>query len=151
MIDLIGEILLFIEDLKFWKKKKVRRKYEKENNLPEKLMIHPFLKFFLLGMGFIIFARIIIGYFYLNDLGNKKTKEKISKIENILQKEKNENGKYPKKLELIIRNNPLRKNITIDYWKNEFYYSQLDNGESYELISAGKDGIKNTNDDIRAD
>lgn len=41
MGDLIANILDLIEHLKFWKKKKNRRKFEKENNLPKKLMFQP--------------------------------------------------------------------------------------------------------------
>ncbi len=47
-----------------------------------------------------------------------------------------------------ITNNPLRKKITLDYWNNEFYYEQKENGLGYVLISKGKDGILKTEDDI---
>ena len=151
MINLLGEILIIIEEFKFWKKKKSRRKFERENNLPKKTMFHPFVKLLMISLGLIIFARIIIGYFYLSDKGEKITKDKITEIERILQKEKKDLGLFPERLELIIRNNPLRKNIRFDYWDNEFIYTQLDNGDNYELISSGKDGKINTPDDIKAD
>ena len=67
----------------------------------------------------------------------------------ILEKEKKKTGIYPKKLKNIIRDNPLMRNITKDYWKNEFFYEQIDNGNSYLLTSKGKDGILNTEDDIK--
>ncbi|WP_027127227.1 hypothetical protein [Gelidibacter mesophilus] len=146
--ELIGNILCIIEDLKFWKKKKARRKFEKENNLPKKLMINPIWKLAGIFLIFIIVARLVIGYLFFADYGATKTAEKIAEIELILEKEKKEIGTYPTELKNIIRNNPLRKNITFDHWKNEYYYKQLENGLSYVLISKGKDGILKTEDDI---
>ena len=72
----------------------------------------------------------------------------MNEIEQILENEKSSLGIYPEKLSKIIRNNPLRKNITSDYWNNEFFYEQSENGTSYVLISKGKDGILKTEDDI---
>jgi hypothetical protein len=144
-----GEILLWIEEIKFWKKKKARRKYEKENNLPKKLMIHPAIKVLGLGIALIFILKILIGYFYFSNRGENETSEKIAKIVSILDKEKNIIGYYPEKLNEIIRNNPLRQNITTDYWGNEFFYEISENGLSYLLVSKGKDGIINTGDDIK--
>ena len=41
MLDIIGNILELFNDILFWRRKKKRRKYEKENNLPKKRMINP--------------------------------------------------------------------------------------------------------------
>ncbi|PNW25529.1 hypothetical protein [Formosa algae] len=109
------------EDYKFAKRKKARREYEKENNLPKKLMIHPVWKLFGIFMIFVLMAKLVIGHFFFSDYGTKKTTEKIAKIELILENEKSSLGIYPEKLNIIIRNNPLRKNITTDYWNNELF------------------------------
>jgi hypothetical protein len=148
MGEIIAELLLLWEDLKFWKKKKARRKFEKENNLPKKLMIRTSTLVLLIAVGFIIVARILIGIFYFTDKGTGDTTEKIAKITAILNEEKRDLGIYPEELKTIVRNNPLRQNITLDYWKNEFYYEQLDNGLNYVLKSKGSDGILGTDDDI---
>ncbi len=145
---IIGEILFWIEDFRFWKKKRVRRKLEKEKNLPKKIMIYPAIKILGLGLVFIFFLRIV-GYFYFSDYGKKETSKTIEEIEFILEKEKKEIGSYPKKLSAIIRNNPLSKNLMTDYWGNNFFYEQSENGLSYFLVSKGKDGILNTRDDIK--
>jgi len=79
-------ILLLFEDFKFWKKKKARRKYEKENNLPKKIMLHPILKLLLLGLILFFLVKLIIGFFYISDIGKNRTITKISEIENILKK-----------------------------------------------------------------
>jgi general secretion pathway protein G len=148
MGEIIAELLLLWEDLKFWKKKKARRKFEKENNLPKKFLIHPSLLVLLIAVGFIIIVRIAIGIFYVSDNGLTETTEQINEIVSILEQEKSELGIYPQELKNIIRNNPLRQNITSDLWNNEFHYEQLDNGQSYVLKSKGQDGILGTEDDI---
>ena len=152
MIESILDFFISIADLfyelKFWKKKKARRKFEKENNLPKKVMIHPYLKFFGVFLMIIFTARLLFGNFLFSNNGESRTTEKITEIEQILENEKKSLAIYPEKLNTIIRNNPLRKNITIDYWNNEFYYEQKENGQEYVLLSKGKDGILKTEDDI---
>ena len=148
IFNLIAELLFWREDYKFSKLKKERREFEKQNNLPKKIMIHPVWKL----LGILIFVGISISFLFSflgpNLMGEKRTKEKITRIENLLENEINSIGKYPNKLNKIIRNNPMRKNITYDYWNNEFYYKQTENGLKYTLISKGKDGILLTDDDI---
>ena len=148
MLDIIGEILFWREDYKFAKRKKARREFEKENNLPKKLMIHPVWKLFGIFIVFVLIAKLVIGHFFFSDYRTKKTTEKIAEIELILENENSSLGIYPEKLNIIIRNNPLRKNIITDYWNNEFFYEQIENGLGYILISKGKDGILKTEDDI---
>ncbi|WP_452227597.1 hypothetical protein [Lacinutrix sp. MEBiC02404] len=148
MLDIIGELLFWREDYKFAKRKKARREFEKENNLPKKLMIHPVWKLFGIFIVFVLIAKLVIGHFFFSDYGTKKTTEKIAEIELILENENSSLGIYPEKLNIIIRNNPLRKNIITDYWNNEFFYEQIENGLGYILISKGKDGILKTEDDI---
>jgi len=149
MTDLIATILSLIEDFKFWKKKKARRKFEKENNLPKKLMIHPVWKLFGILLILFVITKLIVGLFYFSNYGINETNKKMTEIGQILEDEKNKIGNYPKELNSIIRNNPLRQNITTDYWGNEFFYSHIENGLEYSLISKGKDGILNTEDDIK--
>lgn len=151
MTEIIANILLIIEDFKFRKKIKARRKYEKENNLPKKIMIHPTLKILGLGIILFFFAKLIINYFYTSSIGENRTTTKINEIENILESGNNDLGYYPQELNEIIRNNPLRQNITTDFWGNEFYYKVIENGQNYILISKGKDGILKTVDDIESE
>lgn len=149
MLDLISQLLLWREDYKFSKAKKTRRQFEKENNLPKKIMIHPVWKLTIILVISILLLKLVIGYVFFSDSGLKQTSEKIAEINKILEKERTDIGNYPAELKTIIRNNPLRKNITKDYWGNEFFYQQLENGESYTIISKGKDGVLKTEDDIK--
>lgn len=149
MLDLIGELLLWREDYKFSKEKKSRRQFEKENNLPKKIMIHPVWKLAIILVISILLLKLVIGYVFFSDYGLKQTSEKIVEINKILEKERTDIGNSPLELKTIIRNNPLRKDITTDYWGNEFFYQLIENGETYTLISKGKDGILKTKDDIK--
>ncbi|AUC80782.1 hypothetical protein [Lacinutrix sp. Bg11-31] len=148
ILDLFITILDFFTEFKFWKKKKARRKLEKEKKLPKKVMIHPYLKLLLIFLIIILPIKLVLGYFLFTNKGESNTTEKIIKIEEILEHEKKSLGVYPKKLTAIIRNNPLRKNMTLDYWNNEFFYEQTEQGLNYILISKGKDGILKTKDDV---
>lgn len=64
---------------------------------------------------------------------------------NSYYKQKN---KFPDSLSVIISNNPMRKSWNKDGWNNPYHYSSSKNGTSFSLISSGKDGKFNTNDDI---
>lgn len=149
MLEVIGNLLFWREDCKFSKRKKERREFEKENNLPKKLMIHPVWGLFGLILIFVILLRLLIGYVFFSDYGTNKTQKKITEIVQILEDEKHTIKIYPEKLNTIIRNNPLRENLILDYWNNEFFYEKNKNGQDYILISKGKDGILYTEDDIK--
>jgi hypothetical protein len=148
MGDLISFILEIYLDIKHWFNVKKRRKFEKENNLPKKIMIHPLTKVFLIFLVILIPLLILITYVNFKYTGNTKTNEKIIKITAILELGKKQFGKYPSTLKQIIRNNPLRRNITLDYWKNEFVYTLSKDSLNYTLLSLGRDNIINTSDDI---
>ena len=62
MTDLIGLLLGLFEDLKFWKKKKKRKKLEKEKNLPKKVMLDLSTKVFI---GAVIIILLLKLYKYL--------------------------------------------------------------------------------------
>lgn len=150
VLELITEIILDIQQFFFRKKLKKRRAYEAANNLPKKRMISPYQR---LGVLVVLLIIIIIVFFKFSGVFSfegrvKKSKQKIIKIQEFLEEEKTAFGTYPKKLGVIIRNNPLRKGILQDAWHNDFKYELLNNGESYRLFSIGKDGTANTEDDI---
>ncbi|WP_325452975.1 type II secretion system protein GspG [Gelidibacter sp.] len=77
-----------------------------------------------------------------------QTLKKLTEVASLLKHEKLTSGYYPQDLEVIVRKNPLLKNIHKDYWGREFFYERHDSGESYVLISLGRDGQLNTSDDI---
>lgn len=146
--EIITELLEWYLDIKFWFKKKKRRKFEKENNLPKKLMIYPSTNIYiaLLVSGFICITLFM--FFVYPNIKENKTRENLGEIVNILNQEKKALGTYPKTLKAIIRNNPLRQNITKDALGNDFQYQLSDDGISYLLFSLGKDAKPKTEDDI---
>ena len=100
----------------------------------------------------ILIISIPIFILRLNNIRNQNfasTLDKIIEIKLLLEAEKKQFGFYPKELKTIIRKNPLRKNITLDGWKNQFIYTIFKDSLNYELISLGKDGVLNTSDDIK--
>lgn len=147
--ELLAELLMLFDDLKFWKNKKTRRKFEKENGLPKQEMVNPSNKRYVILILLIIPLFILFNYLFFPNRAQKETVNKISKIESLLEDEKKAFNRYPDSLSDIIRNNPTLKNITVDYWKNNFLYKTFNKGLSYSLISKGIDGILNTEDDIK--
>ncbi len=139
MLEFIGELFLLFKEFKFWKKNK--------NSSNKKNKIRPVTKVLILGLFFILLLRISLTFIELNPKG-KVTKERLGRIEKILEKNKKDLGVYPSNLNIIIRNNPNRKGITKDGWDNEFYYQLGENGLNYFLASKGPDNILNTKDDI---
>ena len=51
MAGLFAELLEWFLDIKFWFKKRKRRKFEKEHNLPKRIMIYPSDKILLVSLG----------------------------------------------------------------------------------------------------
>lgn len=152
MGSLFAELLAFILelylDIKFWFKKKKRRKFEKEHNLPKKFMMYPSQK---LGVIYLVLLFVTVSGFMMfvfPNIEKNRTKDKLSEIVQILEKEKKDLGGYPDELEVIIRNNPLRKHITKDLWDSDFWYEPSEDETSYVLFSVGKDKTPNTEDDI---
>lgn len=82
----------------------------------------------------------------------KTTIDKLYTVMSLLYFEKlDTNGEYPHDLECFKNNQFNEKDVLIDGWGNPFYYELLDDGKKYFLISAGKDGILFTEDDIDSD
>ena len=150
MSEVLSYLLELVSDFQFWKKKKERRKYEKENNLQKKVLVHPLTKVVLFTLVLAVVVKLVVGGIYISDRYENETKRKMNEIQILLEENKKHTGKYPKELKMIIRNNPLRKNITLDSWGNEFHYESLTNGLNYALLSKGKDGELGNEDDIES-
>lgn len=146
--ELLAELLEWYLDIKFWFKKRKRRKFEKKHNLPKKAMWYPSQKLTVIYVVLIFCSVSIFMILKYPNIDDNRTQERMVQICQLLEKEKKDIGEYPIELKTIIRNNPLLKNVTIDEWKNEFYYKLADDGLSYNLFSFGKDKAPNTEDDI---
>ncbi|MGG8495914.1 hypothetical protein ACQY1Q_05825 [Tenacibaculum sp. TC6] len=150
MIDLIGcisELILEVQQRSFLNKKRKIRAYEKEHNLPKKRMISPYTRVIILAVSSVLFMSFAFHFIHKSTSKNKDS-EKIKLISTLLEKEKSVSGQYPEKLEGIIRNNPLYKNLTTNNWGAPFYYKKINN-DRFLLISLGKDGVLHTKDDVK--
>ncbi len=147
--ELFAELLLFFEDLKFWNKKRARRRYEKENNLPKKIMIYPSDRIYVIAIIVLAISGGLLMFVFSRNIKEDRTIKKLTKIENLLEAEKKKYKVYPSELSMVIRNNPLHKNLLTDAWDNSFHYKSYDNGLDYVVFSRGKDGKLHTDDDIK--
>nr|WP_321223237.1 type II secretion system protein GspG [uncultured Psychroserpens sp.] len=146
--ELLAYILELYLDIKFWFKKRKRRRFEKAHNLPKKTMWYPSQKLGVLYLLIMLFSATIFMIFKFPNLQQNRTEKQLLEIVDLLEKEKKDIGAYPKELKTIIRNNPLLKNVTKDQWNNEINYELSNDGLSYTLFSFGKDNTPNTDDDI---
>jgi hypothetical protein len=86
--------------------------------------------------------------FITNEYVNEdRTKEEMNKISTELSLYKNHYGVFPENYESFIRRKPIWGSWKADSWKNPYKYELIDS-VNYRLISAGKDGIYNNEDDI---
>ena len=148
LAELLAELLEWYLDIKFWFKKRKRRKFEKKHNLPKRTMWYPSQKLTVIYVVLIFCSVSIFMILKYPNIDDNRTQERMVQICQLLEKEKKDIGGFPIELKTIIRNNPLLKNVTIDEWGNEFYYKLADDGLSYNLFSFGKDNTPNTDDDI---
>ncbi len=59
MLDLIAELLSIIDNISFWRRKKKRRKFEKENNLPKKRMVNPLTQIIIGLIVLVVIFRVL--------------------------------------------------------------------------------------------
>ncbi len=103
----------------------------------------------ILGISVLVFLILIPITKSVFNNHNRNTVDKIGRIKVLLEREKEFLGDYPVELKQIIRGNPINSDLTEDSWGNEFKYQFNKKGKSYLLVSSGKDGKFDTEDDIK--
>ncbi len=150
LLELFADLLLCFEDLKFSKKERRTRKLREIKGLPPGPIKMVPSAYYRICVGAVVVVFIIILFVLkVRYHDPAKAKEALSDIEELLAAEYTYSGVYPEKLTAVIRNNPLRANIHIDFWDNEYFYEPLNGGKGYLLICKGKDGVLNTEDDLK--
>ncbi len=98
----------------------------------------------------LLFGVIIPIHFIINTfpLKLKRTEREMTEIQTSIIKFKNDTGDWPSDLEQIIANSPVRRKWKNDYWGTEYRLKQ-ESAEQVLLISAGKDQIFETTDDLK--
>lgn len=148
IIAFFGEVFIISEEWKFYKKKKEIRAYEKENKLSKKRMFSPLTQAFAV-VPIIIVAVSFLFYSFVKPAQQKRdTNDTLVSITYLLHQDKVQNGVYPEDIIELSRKNPIHGDLTIDGWEQEIIYQKIENGDAYTLVSKGKDGVLNTDDDI---
>lgn len=143
-----ADVLLIFKNVKSWVKRRKQQHYGRKLGIRVKKTLYRLQKIIGVVLVIILAYYALRGAFFLSGKAEAQTTEKLSKVVSLLEHEKETTGKYPEQLETIIRNNPLLKNVHMDYWNRAFFYERHPSGERYILYSLGKDGKPNTEDDI---
>lgn len=86
---------------------------------------------------------------YIEDKTNpKKNHEVMNDIVRGLEHYHSSYQHYPEDLFELVKDNPIRKKWLTDPWGHPYIYEVDPNKKSYKLISLGKDGKRNTKDDV---
>ncbi|MEM6516697.1 MAG: type II secretion system protein GspG [Bacteroidota bacterium] len=150
-LGLLADIGLCHED---WKH---RRKIEKKERIDGKK--RPFQKHILkpsviicLGLFFTITTILFSILAYRDNSVNPiKTKTEIKAMNQRLEEWHRHFGYYPSTMEELIGNSPIRQEWKKDAWKRPYKYVLTNERTEFLIISAGKDGVFDTKDDITSD
>ncbi len=102
----------------------------------------------------VFFLILILGGFSVaswytdNYVKPEQTLEEGNKIVSALQKYKENEGKYPDNIQVVIGDRPVRKGWIKDAWEQNYIYELTEDGKNFNLTSKGKDKVLNTEDDI---
>ncbi len=111
-----------------------------------------FVSVFILAPLFIVMiligTRTIVKSVYNNKLYPKYTREELLLIKTELEIYKNKHKRYPENFYVLFEGRPLQKtDWQLDAWDNP--YKIIWEDDNVRMISAGKDGIFDTEDDIK--
>lgn len=151
IVEICAELALLREDFKHHKKitKKekedgVKRPFQRYLLQPSSLMVITFLTIGSISAFIFLTYQIKLVY-------PQKTKKELSEMSEWIEKCNEKFGEYPKDLNEVIGNNPMRQHWDNDAWSRPYKYATLKDGKEFLLISAGPDGQFETEDDIKAE
>jgi len=155
MTNLILEILvnfgLIREDYKHHKKISKKEKADGQKR--------PFQRYFLQPSSIMVLSVLIIGslsaFIFFSyqrmSLYPDKTEKEIAEMSERMENWNKKFGKYPKDLNELIGNSPLRQDWKKDTWNREYEFTISENGKAFLITSAGPDGKFHTEDDIKSE
>ncbi|QHI35310.1 hypothetical protein IMCC3317_06560 [Kordia antarctica] len=144
----ITDILELFLDFSFWGNKKDTPAHEKKLYVSKKSKNSSVARVYIIGC-IIILSAVLLFFFLLKPMQQvSDTKDTLQTITHLLKLEKEHANQYPETIDGIARRNPTLGDLSIDSWNNAIFYQKAENGESYTLISKGKDGVLHTDDDI---
>jgi Type II secretion system (T2SS), protein G len=78
----------------------------------------------------------------------RRTAEEVAAIVRALDAFQDVHSRYPDDLSVIIGRRPPRQLWTTDDWNRPYQYIIQADGQSFTLVSAGRDGVMGTEDDL---
>lgn len=152
---MIGSIFSILVDIGLlsadWKHYNRIKKQEKKDGIKR-----PFRKYLLQPtmVGFYIVLIITSLLYFLGLIHGQsryttQTESEMVTIETALDEWKEVYGTFPALLQELTQSRPLRIEWLTDKWNRPYNYSIKDNGQKFQLISAGSDGIFGNKDDLR--
>lgn len=154
MIETILVILvdfgLIREDYLHQKRVSKKEKHDGKKRPIQKYLFQPSLIIFyililLTGIGSALFS-----IYHRTTIIPKNTQNEILEISERIENYKETLGYYPKELNDLIRNNPLRQKWKTDCWNRPYSYIVTGNGNNFLITSLGPDGKLGTKDDIQS-
>lgn len=154
MIELIlstlAEFGLIHSDYKHRKRVRKKERKDRVKRPVEKYGFQPSTLILLSVLIISVLSTVLFYNYNKTDVYPDKTRSEIIEISKALNKWKKHYGNYPTELNDITKGKPLRKQWINDSWKNPYEYNLKENGNSFEIISAGSDGEFYTKDDIKS-
>lgn len=150
ILSALAEFGLIREDYKH--QKRISKK-EKEDGIKR-----PIQKYFLQPSALMLITVLVIGclsaiifFTYERTTFPEKTKNEISEMSLRMNEWNDKFGKYPKDMNELIGNSPLRQDWKKDAWDREYKFTISENRKRFLITSAGSDGKFNTEDDIKSE
>ncbi|VXB75753.1 type II secretion system protein GspG [Maribacter litoralis] len=154
MIETILSILvdfgLLRED--YLHKKRIRKKEEHDGKKRpfQNYLFQPSLIIFCILIFVTSISSVLFFTYHSTTIIPKNTQNEILEIRERVENYKETLGYYPKELNDLIRNNPLRQKWKTDGWNRPYSYIIIENGNNFLITSLGPDGKLGTKDDINS-
>lgn len=114
----------------------------------EQRVIHNLWKIFIRALILVMVVTALAYYLGKSYWQGRNTQTEINQISQALEQYRSQSNGYPEKLEILIGNNPLKRDWETDGWGNNYAYEVAPDKQKFSLVSKGKDGMLRTSDDI---
>ncbi|WP_164731586.1 type II secretion system protein GspG [Flagellimonas beolgyonensis] len=154
MIELIlstlAEFGLIREDFKHHRKISKMEKADGKKRPFQRYFLQPTSIMVISVLVIVTISAFIFYSYQRTSIFPKKTKREIAEITERMEKWKEKFGSYPRDLNELIGNNPLRQKWKMDSWNRPYQYAVTEDGKGFLIVSAGSDGKFETKDDIKS-
>ena len=145
--ELLVDIGLIRKDIKANKEVKKKNLENSESRTKVKYVLFPSFKVYGI-VSIILFALITALVLIKQAKAPSRAQEDLDEIYAAILTYQSDTGEYPESIEKLIGNRPLRKDWETDFWGHPYRYEIIVSTNVFILVSAGKDGIMDTDDDL---